>query len=93
MAGSQKGPGRRRVGGRAVRAGQRRRRSKLKIGIVISVSLLVLLVAGTGWIYVQLDGDIADFRRGRRLRRPAACLHQRAERPGHRHGCADRRQQ
>ncbi|WP_406503070.1 LCP family protein [Streptomyces sp. NBC_00212] len=61
MAGSQKVSGQRQAGGRAVAAGPPRKRSRVKIGIVISVSLLVLLTSGAGWIYIQLDGNIATF--------------------------------
>ncbi|WP_438290019.1 LCP family protein [Streptomyces sp. HUAS TT7] len=61
MAGSHKVSGHRRAGGRAVAAGRQRRRSRAKSGIAVAVFLLVLLTAGTGWVYIQLDGNIETF--------------------------------
>jgi LCP family protein required for cell wall assembly len=61
MAGSHMVSGQRQAGGRAVVAVRQRKRSKVKTGIALGVSLLVLLTAGAGWIYLQLDGNIETF--------------------------------
>ncbi|MFI6475760.1 LCP family protein [Streptomyces sp. NPDC050516] len=61
MAGSHQVSGQRQAGGRAVAAGWQRKRSKTKFGIALAMSLLVLLTAGAGWIYIQLDGTIETF--------------------------------
>ncbi|MFE9572795.1 LCP family protein [Streptomyces sp. NPDC006692] len=61
MAGSRKASGRRRGDGRTVEASWRRKRSRAKVGFATAVSLLVLLTAGVGWVYVQLDASIETF--------------------------------
>ncbi|MFD9823214.1 LCP family protein [Streptomyces violascens] len=61
MAGSHQVSGQRQAGGRAPAAGRQRKRSKTMFGITLAVSLLVLLTAGAGWIYIQLDGNIETF--------------------------------
>ncbi|MFJ8314024.1 MULTISPECIES: LCP family protein [unclassified Streptomyces] len=58
MAGSHKASGRRPGGGRSA---VRPQRNRVRIGIAAGVSLLVLLTAGAGWIYIQLDGNIETF--------------------------------
>ncbi|MFD9563216.1 LCP family protein [Streptomyces sp. NPDC059994] len=64
MAGSHKA-GHARGGSRkgAVGAPQarRRRRSRLRLALAALVSFLVLAMAGVGWIYLQLNGDIRTF--------------------------------
>ncbi|MFI6684027.1 LCP family protein [Streptomyces sp. NPDC050485] len=58
MAGSHKASGRRPEGGRSA---TRPRPSGVRFGIAAGVSLLVLLTAGAGWMYIQLDGNIETF--------------------------------
>ncbi|MFE3187205.1 LCP family protein [Streptomyces violascens] len=61
MAGSHQVSGQRQAGGRAVAAGRQSQRSKTMFGIAVALSALVLLTAGAGRIYLQLDGNIETF--------------------------------
>ncbi|MEV6042242.1 LCP family protein [Streptomyces xanthochromogenes] len=61
MAGSRKASSRRSGGGRTSESGRPRGRRKTKAALAVTVSLLVLLTAGAGWIYIQLDGNIETF--------------------------------
>nr|WP_079126086.1 LCP family protein [Streptomyces sp. ERV7] len=64
MAGSHKA-GNARGGSRKGAVGAppagRRRRGRLRLVLALLVSLLVLAVAGLGWIYFELNGDIRTF--------------------------------
>ncbi|MFC0847497.1 LCP family protein [Streptomyces noboritoensis] len=64
MAGSHKaghGRGGSRKGAAGAPPARRRRRGKLRLVLALLVSLLVLAVAGVGWLYLQLNGDIRTF--------------------------------
>ncbi|WP_371653511.1 MULTISPECIES: LCP family protein [unclassified Streptomyces] len=64
MAGSHKA-GHARGGSRKGAVGappaRRRRRNRLRLALAVLVSFLVLAMAGVGWIYLQLNGDIRTF--------------------------------
>ncbi|OPG01189.1 transcriptional regulator [Streptomyces sp. GKU 895] len=51
-----------RPGGRR-RAGRRRGR-RIRVALVVCLSLLVLATAGAGWLYLKLDGNISTFDSG-----------------------------
>ncbi|MEU6394085.1 LCP family protein [Streptomyces sp. NPDC046939] len=40
---------------------RRRKRGKLRVGLAIGLSFLVLLGAGAGWLYLRLNGNIDTF--------------------------------
>ncbi|MFD9794560.1 LCP family protein [Streptomyces sp. NPDC059070] len=64
MAGSHKAGHARGRGGEGAAGAPpagRRRRGRLRLVLAILVSLLVLVVAGLGWVYFQLNGDIRTF--------------------------------
>uniref|UniRef100_A0AAU2VDY0 LCP family protein n=1 Tax=Streptomyces sp. NBC_00003 TaxID=2903608 RepID=A0AAU2VDY0_9ACTN len=56
--GGQEGAGRR---GEAGASGPRRKRRGVRIGLSISLAVLVLASAGVGWAYLRLDGNIDTF--------------------------------
>ncbi|WLW51440.1 LCP family protein [Streptomyces sp. YU58] len=51
-------------GGDGGRRRRRRRRDKGRLVLAILVSLLVLVAAGAGWLYLKLDGNITTFDSG-----------------------------
>ncbi|HEY8980994.1 MAG TPA: LCP family protein [Streptomyces sp.] len=55
-------PSRHRTGARRAKRGPRARR--IRVALVIALSLLVLLGAGAGWLYLKLTGDISTFDAG-----------------------------
>lgn len=59
MTGSHKARAGRRSDEAARRS--RRKRSKARIAAGITVSLLMVLIAGAGWVYLQLNGNITTF--------------------------------
>ncbi|WP_406149739.1 LCP family protein [Streptomyces sp. NBC_01012] len=62
MAGSHRAKAaapRRDTGARA--SGRRPRRSRIRIVLVTAVSLLVLMTAGAGWVYLKISGNIDTF--------------------------------
>jgi LCP family protein required for cell wall assembly len=53
------------AGGRAAsRDSGRRRGRRLRLALTLCVSLLVLVAAGAGWLYLKLDGNINTFDAG-----------------------------
>ncbi|MFI0151267.1 LCP family protein [Streptomyces lydicus] len=60
MTGSHTARGERRGDGPPAR-GRRGRRSKVRTAAVVTGSCLVLLVAGGGWVYLRLNGNITTF--------------------------------
>ncbi|MFI7089964.1 LCP family protein [Streptomyces lydicus] len=60
MTGSHTARGERRGDGAPAR-GRRGRRSKVRTAAVVTGSCLVLLVAGGGWVYLRLNGNITTF--------------------------------
>ncbi|WP_079102757.1 LCP family protein [Streptomyces sp. TP-A0356] len=51
-------------GGSRSGAGDRRRGRRIRLTLAVCVSLLVLVVGGAGWIYLQLNGNINTFDAG-----------------------------